>query len=46
MDVVASPAAQDELAERVGPVIHKNYPKYAHERINAFENEFLSFVHR
>lgn len=46
MDVVASPAAQDELAERLGPVIHKNYPKYAHERINAFENEFLSFVHR
>lgn len=44
MDEVADPATQDELAARIGPVIHKNYPKYIHERINAFENEFLAFV--
>ena len=45
MDELASPAAQDQLAEGLANCVHKNYPKFAHERINAFENEFLAFVH-
>ena len=45
MDEIASPSAQDELAGRLQNLVRKNYPKYVHERINAFENEFLSFVH-
>ena len=45
MDDIASPSAQDELAALLPNLVHKNYPKYVHERINAFENEFLSFVH-
>lgn len=44
MDELADPARQTELAHRLPAVVHKRYPKYAHERINAFENEFLSFI--
>ena len=45
MDAVASPAGQDELAARIASCRHIDYPKYVHERINAFENELLSFMH-
>ena len=45
MDVVASPEGQDALASRISDVIRLNYPKYGHERVNAFENALLSFVH-
>ena len=44
MDTVASPAAQFALVPQFSSLTHKRYPKYAHERINAFENEFLSFL--
>lgn len=44
MDEVASPADQDALAGQISSLVRKNYPKYAHERINAFENEFLAFL--
>ena len=44
MDEVAPPAAQDLLADALPNLVRKNYPKYVHERINAFENEFLAFV--
>ncbi len=44
MDELADPRLQEELARRLPDVVHKRYPKYAHERINAFENEFLSFI--
>lgn len=44
MDEVAPPASQDILADALPNLIRKNYPKYVHERINAFENEFLAFV--
>lgn len=43
MDELADPAAQDELAARLPEVTHKHYPKYIHERVNAFENELFAF---
>ena len=45
MDEISSPAGQDELAARIASCRHIDYPKYIHERINAFENELLSFMH-
>ena len=45
MDEVASVADQDAFAQRIPNLVRKNYPKYVHERINAFENEFLAFLH-
>ena len=44
MDTVADPAAQMALVPQFTDLVHKRYPKYIHERINAFENEFLSFL--
>lgn len=43
MDEIASPAEQDALAERIAHAVHKNYPRYIHERINAFEDALLAF---
>jgi cephalosporin-C deacetylase-like acetyl esterase len=45
MDEVAPAAEQDRLAAALPQLTRKNYPKYVHERINAFENAFLAFVH-
>ena len=45
MDAVADVAALDELAGRIGQLTLKNYPKYEHERVNAFEDALLSFTH-
>lgn len=44
MDEVASPSEQDSFAARLPHVRVKNYPKYIHERVNAFENELLAFL--
>ena len=44
MDEVASPADQDAFAARLGNLRLKNYPKYIHERVNAFENELIAFL--
>lgn len=45
LDELSSPASQDELAGRIPRLVRKDYPRYGHERINAFENELLSFFH-
>ena len=45
LDELSLPADQDEFAKSVSRLVHKHYPRHAHERINAFENEFLSFIH-
>ena len=45
MDEVSPAEEQDQLAGQISRLVRKCYPKYAHERINAFENEFLAFVH-
>ena len=45
MDEVSSPEAQDELASRIADLKRIDYPKYGHERVNAFENALLSFMH-
>jgi len=45
LDVLSAPSQQDALAARIHDLVRKVYPKYAHERINAFENEFLAFIH-
>ena len=44
MDDQSSPELQDELAAGIARLHRKNYPKHGHERINAFEDAFLSFV--
>ena len=44
MDEVSPASEQDELAERLSSLERKNYPKYSHERINAFENAFLAYI--
>ena len=45
MDEVASPAEQARLAQLMPHLRWLRYPKYAHERVNAFENEFLAFIY-
>jgi hypothetical protein len=42
---VASPAEQAQLAQLMPHLRWLRYPKYAHERVNAFENEFLAFIY-
>lgn len=44
MDEVSDPAEQDELALRIAPIKRIDYPKFGHERVNAFENALLSFM--
>lgn len=46
MDTVAPPEGQYAIYNRAACVKrHLVYPKYEHERINAFENELLKFLH-
>lgn len=45
MDEISPAKDQDKLADLIQHLVRKNYPKYAHERINAFENAFLAFLH-
>ena len=47
MDEIAKPEGQYAIFNRLScPKTLKVYPKYGHERVNAFENEILSFLHR
>lgn len=46
MDTEALPSATGEVVVALGDHGHcVNYPKYAHERVNDFENKLLSFMH-
>lgn len=46
MDTVAPPITQAKIFQRACCKKKKiEYPKYAHERINFFENELLKFMH-
>ena len=46
MDEVAPPQGQYAVDNRLTCAkTRKVYPKYAHERVNAFENEVLKFLH-
>ena len=44
LDLQSNPQAQEVLAEGLVQVRHLHYPRYAHERVNAFEDEMLSFL--
>ncbi|MBQ3266766.1 MAG: acetylxylan esterase [Atopobiaceae bacterium] len=45
LDEVSLPDQQDSLAAGIARLVRKNYPRHAHERINAFEDELLTFIH-
>lgn len=46
MDAAAPPKAQCAVyAAAACPKRHELYPKYAHERVNAFEDRVLAFLH-
>ncbi len=46
MDAVAPPEKQAAVYRAVhGPVKHLLYPKYIHERINAYGDQLLAFLH-
>ena len=44
LDLQASPLAQDAVAAGLQDVRRIVYPRYGHERVNAFEDEMLSFL--
>ena len=44
LDLQATPEAQDAIAAGLGSVTHVRYPRYLHERVNAFEDALLSFL--
>lgn len=44
LDLQATPEAQDVLAAGLGNVERLRYPRYAHERVNAFEDQLLSWL--
>ena len=44
LDLQATPEAQDVLAAGLGRVERLRYPRYAHERVNAFEDQLLSWL--
>ena len=44
LDLQASRQAQDALAAGLADVRRIVYPRYGHERVNAFEDEMLSFL--
>ena len=45
-DAVAPPEKQAAVYRAVhGPVKHLLYPKYIHERINAYGDQLLAFLH-
>lgn len=44
LDAASPPAAQERIAEALGNLVcHKTYPRWAHERVNAFEDAAFSF---
>ncbi len=44
LDTYAPPAAQDRIASSLGNLVcRKTYPRWAHERVNAFEDTAFSF---
>ena len=46
MDTAATPASQFAIVNQVpGPKRHLTYPKWGHERVNAFEDQLLQFLH-
>ena len=44
LDLQASPQAQDVVAAGLSRVRRIAYPRYGHERVNAFEDEMFSFL--
>jgi cephalosporin-C deacetylase-like acetyl esterase len=44
LDLQATPEAQDLLASGLGQVERLRYPRYAHERVNAFEDQLLTWL--
>ena len=44
LDLQATPEAQDVLAQALPQVRRLHYPRYAHERVNAFEDEVMVFL--
>lgn len=44
LDLQATPEAQDMLATGLGNVERLRYPRYAHERVNAFEDQLLTWL--
>ena len=44
LDMQAAPVAQDAIACGLADVRRLTYPRYAHERVNAFEDELCSFL--
>ena len=44
LDLQATPEAQDVIASRLADVRRISYPRYGHERVNAFEDEMTSFL--
>lgn len=44
LDLQAPPEAQDVIASGLRDVRHLRYPRYAHERVNAFEDEMMAFL--
>ena len=44
MDLQATPQAQDLLVAGLDQVRQIRYPRYGHERVNAFEDEMFSFL--
>ncbi|MBP3893078.1 MAG: acetylxylan esterase [Atopobiaceae bacterium] len=44
LDLQATPEAQDVLASCMSDVRRISYPRYGHERVNAFEDEMISFL--
>ena len=46
MDTAATPASQFAIVNQVpGPKRHLTYPKWGHDRVNAFEDQLLQFLH-
>ncbi len=46
LDLQATPEAQDVVATGLTQVQRLRYPRYTHERVNAFEDELLAFLAR
>lgn len=44
LDLQAAPEAQDAIAAGLADVRHIRYPRYGHERVNAFEDEMFAFL--
>lgn len=44
LDLQATPESQEVIAVNLARAERLRYPRYAHERVNAFEDELLSFL--